>query len=328
VAASVSVVVSAYTEHRWQNLLDCIDSLRRQTVPPLEIILVIDHNPDLLSRVRTDLPDVIALPSEQPRGLSGCRNTGWLAAQGDVVAFLDDDAEAASDWLDLLVTAYRRADVAGVGGDVQPRWLAGRPRWFPAEFDWVVGCSYVGLPLEAAPVRNLIGCNMSFRRPVLAELEGFRIGIGRIEGRPLGCEETEFCIRVRQRRPGEVLLYIPDARVYHTVPPDRGQWSYFLSRCYAEGRSKADVTGSVGTGRLGVELRYSLRVLPAGLWRGLVGSTAKNGGGGLARAGAIVAGFGLTAWAYLLGRVTASPPTKRLRAVFSKGYQEKTGGPL
>jgi GT2 family glycosyltransferase len=326
-AASVSVVVCAYTEHRWQNLLDCIASLRRQTAPPHEVILVIDHNPELLRRVRATLPDVIALPNEQPRGLSGCRNTGWLAAHSDVVAFLDDDAEAASDWLDRLVTAYQRADVVGVGGDVQPRWLAGRPPWFPAEFDWVVGCSYTGLPREKAPVRNLIGCNMSFRRSVLAELAGFRIGIGRIEDRPLGCEETEFCIRVQQRRLGEVLLYIPDARVYHTVPPHRGQWSYFLSRCYAEGISKADVTDSVGAGRLGVELGYSLRVLPAGLWRGLVGSTAKDGGGGLARAGAIVAGFALTACGYLFGRISASPPIQRLRAVFSKPHQEKTIGP-
>jgi GT2 family glycosyltransferase len=320
-------VVCAYTEQRWQNLLDCVGSLRRQTVPPHEIILVIDHNPDLLNRIRTMLPDVIALPNEQPRGLSGCRNTGWLAAHGEVVAFLDDDAEAAPDWLDVLTTAYRRADVAGVGGEVQPRWLAGRPSWFPAEFDWVVGCSYLGLPLEAAPVRNLIGCNMSFRRPVLKELAGFRIGIGRIEGRPLGCEETEFCIRVQQRRPGEVLLYLPEARVYHSVPADRGQWSYFLRRCYAEGISKADVTYSVGAGRLGVELGYSLRVLPAGLWRGLVGSTARNGSGGLARAGAIVAGFALTAWGYLLGRITTSTPTKRLSEVFSKRYQKKTGRP-
>ena len=34
-----------------------------------------------------------------------------------------------------------------MGGRVDPDWEGGaRPRWFPAEFGWVVGCSYTGQP--------------------------------------------------------------------------------------------------------------------------------------------------------------------------------------
>ena len=235
--ASVSVVVSAYTEERWQNVLDCVASLARQSAAPLEVVVVVDHNPELLARLRAALPDVVTLANEQPRGLSGCRNTGWKAARGDVVAYLDDDAVAAPDWLEKLLEVYRRPGIAGAGGHVEPMWIAGRPAWFPSEFDWVVGCSYRGQPRQVASVRNLIGCNMSFRRAALEELSGFRVGIGRVDGRGslAGCEETEFCIRLRERFPGQDLLYIPAARVYHSVPPERARWSYFLGRCYSEG---------------------------------------------------------------------------------------------
>jgi GT2 family glycosyltransferase len=304
--ATVSVVVSAYTEKRWQNLTDCLGSLARQTAPPLEVVVVVDHNPELLARVGGAFPDVVALANQQARGLSGCRNTGWEAAHAEVVAYLDDDAVAAPDWLERLLAAYRRPDVAGAGGHVEPMWIAGRPEWFPSEFDWVVGCSYRGQPQQLAPVRNLIGCNMSFRRSVLEELAGFRNGIGRVDGhgRLSGCEETEFCIRVHQVRPGEDLLYVPEARVYHSVPPERARWSYFLGRCYSEGLSKADVTSWVGRGRLGVELNHSLRVLPAGVGQALRPRHSTDRGGGLARAGAIIAGFALTASGYAVGRVS------------------------
>jgi glycosyltransferase involved in cell wall biosynthesis len=304
VPANISVVVSAYTEQRWQNLVDCLDSLARQTVAPLEIIVVVDHNPQLLERLRAAQPGAVVVANEQPRGLSGARNTGWQASRADVVAFLDDDAVAASDWLEKLLAAYRGPEIAGTGGHVEPMWIEGRPAWFPAEFDWVVGCSYRGQPLEVEPVRNLIGCNMSFRRSYLEALSGFRDGIGRAEGRGRfsGCEETEFCIRLRQRYPGQELLYVPEARVVHSVPGERARLSYFLGRCYSEGLSKADVTSWVGTGRLGVELNHSLRVLPAGVGRALRPGNS-NGGGGVARAGAIVAGFAVTASGYLVGRV-------------------------
>jgi cellulose synthase/poly-beta-1,6-N-acetylglucosamine synthase-like glycosyltransferase len=111
---------------------------------------------------------------------------------------MDEDATAAPDWLERLTHGYDSDEVLGVGGTIDPLWLTGRPAWFPAEFDWVVGCTYRGLPETANRVRNLIGCNMSFRREVFQQVGGFRSGIGRIGLRPVGCEETELCIRLNQ----------------------------------------------------------------------------------------------------------------------------------
>jgi hypothetical protein len=184
-------------------------------------------------------------------------------------------------------------------------WLGGRPAWFPDEFLWVVGCTYRGMPEAARPVRNLIGCNMSFRRDVFAEVGGFRSGIGRVGKRPVGCEETELCIRSRQRRPASILLYEPKARVLHRVTAERARAAYFFSRCYSEGLSKSLVSHIVGPADgLAAEWDYTLKTLPAGAARGIADSALRRKRGGLARAGAIAAGLAVTSAGYVVGTLT------------------------
>src|SRR5262249_50781763 len=152
-------------------------------------------------------------------------------------------------------------EVVAVGGRVVPRWDAGRPAWFPEEFDWVVGCTYAGHPAEG-PIRNVIGANMSFRREVFAELGGFDDRVGRLGALPSGCEETELCIRVRQRRPEAVIWYVPGALVEHRVRPERATRSYFRQRCIAEGGSKTRVAKLVGArDGLSSERSYATRTL-------------------------------------------------------------------
>ncbi|MFL5516501.1 MAG: glycosyltransferase family 2 protein, partial [Gemmatimonadales bacterium] len=202
----VSVVICAYTADRWDHLLAAVESVRCQSAPPAEIIVVIDHNPGLFERARAHLADALVVENQEPRGLGGARNSGVAVANGAVIAFLDDDAIAAPDWLEQLTAAYDRADVVGIGGSTEPAWLGARPPWFPEEFNWVVGCSYRGMPRTAAPVRNLHGCNMSFRRQVFEAVGGFRLGYG--------CDETEFCIRIQRHSPQGILLHQPGARVY------------------------------------------------------------------------------------------------------------------
>jgi glycosyltransferase involved in cell wall biosynthesis len=306
----VSVVLRTYTERRWDDLAAAVASMRPQTVRPCEVIVVVDHNPALLARVRRTFPEVVAIENTQPRGSSGGWNSGIAAARGDVVAFMDDDAEAAPDWIEQLLAGYVGPEVAGVGGHIQPVWQEGRPGWFPEEFDWVVGCTYRGLPGALAPVRNLIGCNMSFRRAALLEGGGFRgheSGIGHLGAKPVGGDETEFCIRLQQTHPEVVLLYNPAARVRHHVPVSRARWAYLIQRCYLEGRSKARVARLVGASAgLSAERSYTLSALPKGIARGLADTVAGQDITGLGRAGSIVAGLACTAAGYMLGTLTSS----------------------
>ncbi|MEK7786590.1 MAG: glycosyltransferase family 2 protein [Chloroflexota bacterium] len=293
---NVSVVVCTYTESRWDYLETAAGSLQRQNTRPLEIIVVVDHNPKLMERVQANFPDIVVVENQQERGLSGARNSGIAAAQGAVIAFLDDDAIATPDWIEQLCVAYSDSNVVGVGGMIEPFWQGGRPAWFPTEFDWVVGCTYRGMPETAAPVRNLIGANMSFRRKVFDELGTFRLGYG--------CDETDFCIRVRQRWPEKVLLYRPAAKVIHQVPASRANWGYFRSRCYFEGGSKAVVSWLVGAqDGLSSERAYTFRTLPLGIIRGLKDTLLKRRQAGLERAGAIIAGLAITTSGYLMGKI-------------------------
>jgi GT2 family glycosyltransferase len=225
-----SVIICAYTEKRWRDLNWAVDSLSHQSLHPTEVIVVADHNPNLLRRIQKELPTVIAVENQEAHGLSGARNSGLAAASGDVIVFLDDDAVAEPNWLAELTRGYADPSVIGVGGASLPMWMEKQPTWFPEEFNWVVGCSYRGMPISTATVRNLIGCNMSFRRELFDTVGGFRNGIGRVDTRPLGCEETELCIRTNQVWPERIMLYEPRARVYHRVPGNRAQWSYLFAR--------------------------------------------------------------------------------------------------
>lgn len=301
---TISVVICAYTEKRWDDLVAAVKSVKAQTLQPAEIIVVIDHNKQLFERVRAEIEGVRVIENQEERGLSGARNSGIAVAVGDILAFMDEDAAAAPDWLAGLSAGYQDEQVMGVGGGIHPNWIEKRPRWFPQEFDWVVGCTYRGMPVTTATVRNMIGCNMSFRREVFAAVGGFRSGMGRIGTLPLGCEETELCIRAKQRWPNRRYVYNPGASVLHRVPAARGKFSYFWSRCYSEGLSKAAVSRFVGAADgLSSEQAYTFRVLPAGVLRGIGDFLRRADLGGLGRAAAIVAGLGITTVGYVAGRL-------------------------
>jgi glycosyltransferase involved in cell wall biosynthesis len=305
-APSVSVVICTWTGARWPELREAVRSVARQSQPPLETIVVVDHDPALLQRARAELEDVMVVPNTEARGLSGARNSGLAAARGEVVAFLDDDAVAAPDWLRVLAREYEDESVLGVGGAILPVWEK-QPPWFPAEFGWVVGCTYRGLPDERATVRNLIGASMSFRRELFAELGGFRSGIGRLGTRPVGCEETDFCLRVERARPDGRFIYQPLALVHHHVPAQRARWRYFLARCYGEGLSKALIVGAAGFRRgLAAERAYTARALTSGFSSALLAALTFRDRSGLLRATAIAAGLTAAAAGFCSGHLRRS----------------------
>lgn len=310
---AVSVVVCAYTEDRWSDIERAITSVHAQSVPAYETVLVVDHNPALAARARRALSGVTVLENTRRIGLSGARNTGFDAAGGEIVAFLDDDAAAHPDWLEQLLAGYRDPAVMAVGGAAFPVWPSscGRPAFLPigaaggdaGELDWVVGCTYSGLPVRTAPVRNLMGCNMSFRHEVFRMTGGFAEGIGRVGSTPLGCEETELCIRLQQHEPQAAILFEPRAIVDHHVHPVRTRWSYLRRRCWSEGVSKATVTRLVGSGAaLSTERAYLGWVLPRALLRQLAGGL-RGRRGGWGGALAIVVAVLWTAAGYLAGRL-------------------------
>lgn len=299
---TVAVVICAYTMERLRDIERAVASVRDQAHPADELILVIDHNEELVAVARERFHEARVIVNAGRPGLSGGRNTGIASATSDVVAFLDDDAQADRTWLQKMLSWYVDPSVIAVGGASEPVWRTSRPDWFPIEFDWVVGCSYRGLPTRPAEVRNLIGSNMSFRRHVFDVVGGFHHAIGRVGARPVGCEETELCIRAARQIPGSRILYDPAVRVRHYLPESRARWPYFRSRCFAEGLSKAIVAELAGSNRgLASERSYVSRTLPTGVVVAVRDAARERSLRPLVRAGAIVAGLGLTGAGFAVG---------------------------
>lgn len=301
----VSVVICTHNPNRWDHLVAAVASVEEQTAKPKEVIVVIDHSPQMSARARRELSRVRVIENAGAPGLSSARNTGVRESLGSIVAFLDDDAVAEPPWLARLMAAYEDDRVLGVGGSAVPLWESGRPRWFPEEFDWVVGCSYRGLPASRAHIRNSLGCNMSLRRDVLVDAGGFAETLGRGPSGQLGCEETELCIRAARRYPGGFFVYEPEARVRHTVPSSRSTLGYFLARCFAEGISKARVARLVGFhDALSAEREHTIRVLLRAVLKSLVGRDRA----GFVRAAAIVGGVTAAVLGVVRGMLSRTTP--------------------
>jgi glucosyl-dolichyl phosphate glucuronosyltransferase len=306
---SIAVVICVYTEQRWDQILEAVASVLAQTRPADEIVVVVDHNEALHERLVARLastPRTVVVPNTEPQGLSGGRNSGVTASTSDIVVFLDDDAAAVHGWLEGLANAYRDPKVMAAGGGIDPIWATSRPAWWPRSFDWVVGCTYEGMPTTTAPVRNVIGANMSFRRSTLDRVGGFVHGVGRGLGRPMGGEETELSIRAARDDPNGVILYVPEAAVRHHVPAGRANLRYFLRRCYAEGLSKATVTRLQGAGQgLASERRHAMVTLPKAALRDLAGSVRHLDPGLAGQSAAITLGLATTTFGYVVGSVSA-----------------------
>ena len=151
--STVSIIISTYTQNRLADIQRCLASLEKQTIQPAEILLVLDPNDELIEFYRKRVPESVRIVVSCGIGLSHARNTGVKEASGSIVAFIDD-ALADPCWLENSLVNYQSEQVIGVGGFISADWENTRSLWLPEELDWIVGCSYKGLPTKRAEIRN------------------------------------------------------------------------------------------------------------------------------------------------------------------------------
>lgn len=304
---TVSVVICTYTEDRWLQLQKSVASVEAQTSPPIEIIVCVDHNEKLLRKTEdyfgkgrpAGAIPLTVLANKYNGRLGAARNTGTELARGEVLAFLDDDAAAAPDWLERLIAPYDDERVGAVGGAPLPVFEARRPRWFPLEFDWVFGCAYRGLPLTRAPLEHLIGANMSARRSALQEVSGFHTD-----------HEDDMDMSHRIAHAQHTVLYEPLAVVHHFVPASRTTWDYFWRRCYFVNRAKVEVFANLQeASNLRAEMTFVTRTLTMGILAELR-HALRGDLHGLARIGAMIAGIALAGLGHLSGKLRLRRPRR------------------
>lgn len=207
-----------------------------------EIIVVDNASQDNTAAVAQQLAAQAPVPVRvvaQPRlGLSFARNAGLAAAQGEILAFTDDDALPDPDWLVGLVRALTPTAVLAVGGPVQAAFASPPPLWLSAHFLpylalWDLGPEPLRLSYNEYPR----GINMAFKRQAFVLAGEFSPYLGRKGAQLLSCEEIEFCLRL-ERLGGEI-WYAPTARVTHRIDPARITPEWLRQRFAAQGASEA-----------------------------------------------------------------------------------------
>ena len=272
----VSVVICTYTEEMYGHFREAVESVLDGTYDDVEVVVVVDGTEAVYERALEEYGDrdqVQIHCNNRNRGLLWSRNRGAELADGDVVAFMDDDAVADERWVEELVRVYKREGVTSVGGKMTPIWVAGQPTYLPEAFYWLVGVTHRGFGEEGA-VRNTFGSNISFRRAVFLELGGFDTDIGGRKGdRNLQGGETELAVRLRAERDGTV-YYNPAAEVGHKVFDYRTEPRWLLDRAFWQGYSKRAMevltpeSGEEETDFLG---KILFRFAPDRLWSAVTG---------------------------------------------------------
>jgi GT2 family glycosyltransferase len=226
---------------RFNDVVEAVDSIYNQRYKEYEILLVIDRNEILYKELQNRLSDKVRIIVSDKKGLSNARNEGIKNSKYEIVAFLDDDAVAEQSWLSSLLNNFRDKNVISVGGKIVPLWQNSRPKWFAEELDWIVGCTYKGHPEKRCLVRNVIGCNMAFRKDVFDKIGLFEISVGRFGKKLLAGEEMELCYRALNEIQDSLIIYDPEAVVHHKVRNYRQTKNYSRERAFNEGLSKANI---------------------------------------------------------------------------------------
>lgn len=274
-APKISVLVCTY--NRCNTLRVAIESIAIQSLPESvkwEIVVVDNNSPDQTRQVVEDLqqryPNRIRYVFEPKQGISNARNAGIREAHGEILAFLDDDETAGTDWLPRLTSNLHTGEWAGAGGRVLPPAGFTPPFWLSTKSSFASGpLASFDLGLEPGLLNEpAFGANMAFRKEVFEKLGGFRTDLGRSGQSMISNEDTEFGRRVMAA--GLRLRYEPSAVTYHPVEANRLKKQYFLDWWFNKGRSDVRELGDLsGKARLlGIPLRL-FRALPWAIIRWL-----------------------------------------------------------
>lgn len=247
----MKITVVVPTHNRSRSMARTIVSLTEQTRPPMEIVVVDNGCTDDTGAVVRDLATGVHRLRHivEPRlGVSRARNRGAGEASGDLVAFIDDDAVAAPEWLEALAEAAEEfPDAVAVAGPIDLRWTRPAPPWVAGLEGWYGRFDLGGERTTIEYPRFPFASNLAFRREALLSVGGFPLRLGpRGEQRIANEEDGLFRLVAAQ---GWAVVYEPRALVYHWVHPERLSRRYLLQRGLTQGRSDVLVDTLFGPAR-------------------------------------------------------------------------------
>jgi O-antigen biosynthesis protein len=197
----VSVVVCSYNGAK--TLDGCLRSLEKLDYPDYEVILVNDGSTDAVPDIAERYASWLRIHHQENQGLSVARNVGMHLAEGEIIAYTDDDCFADEDWLYYLVSKLLESQASGVGG----------PNLLPTHDGPVAACvsASPGTPahilVDDNGAEHVPGCNMAFWADRLRSIQGFD-PVYRAAG-----DDVDVCWRLQGQ--GDFIVFSPAAMVWH-----------------------------------------------------------------------------------------------------------------
>lgn len=229
----LSVIICTFNRSDW--LQGCLSSLEPQCRDSSVEVLIVDNNSSddtlqVTQQFTSRLPNFRYI-FEKTQGLSHARNRGIQEAQGQYLAYLDDDAKAYPDWVDATIHFFETTpDASGVGGPYNAFSKVPIPDWFPKEF----GCWSLGDKTRKMNKGEWInGMNMAFRKQALIEVGGFDTSIGMTGTKVSYGEETNLMLKMLERNMH--IYYCAEMHVDHAVLPHKLKLAWLLKSHFANG---------------------------------------------------------------------------------------------
>ncbi len=241
------LTVCLCTHNRPAYVRDCLAALDRQTVGAARFgVLVVDSGSAPAARaalvgIVSAHPNARLIALSRP-GVSLARNAGAHEVGEGYIAYIDDDAIAAPDWVERIIGAIRESPnpPAVLGGRILPLWEAPLPGWWPASLRGVLSIietegrgEYRSADLP--PALEPYGANITLNVPAMLAAGGFGTTVGRRGDILLSDEEVQLAWRMQDA--GQSVRYDSRIVVQHRIQPARLTPTWLLSRLYWQGVS-------------------------------------------------------------------------------------------
>lgn len=247
----LSVILCTYNRERY--IYNVLQSIAAGGFGDYEIVLVNNNSTDgtesECQRFAKDHPEVVVRYCvEKQQGLSYARNRGIMESQGEVLVYVDDDAVVNREYLQTYADFFNRnKEAVAAGGPITPRYDGcEEPSWMSHYTRQLVtgelnlGTREREFPKGAFPG----GGNAAYRKSVFDEVGLFNVELGRKGNSLIGAEEKDLFDKMTSR--GMKFYYLPNAILYHLIPPKKLTQDYFDRLTYGIGVSERCRTQQIG----------------------------------------------------------------------------------
>lgn len=270
----MSVIIPTF--NRAESLRDTLLGLKRQDIEKahfrFEVIVVdnnsTDHTNNVLKEVQKDFGHPLQYVFEPNQGISYARNSGIRQAQGEYIAFLDDDTIPEAGWLSSLCNCFEGENADVIGGKIELLWLSDQPAWLSKRLMTpLVSSDYGEKRFQVrSNKKRFVGANFACRKALFDTVGFFKEELGRRGNSLIGGEDYEWFDRALAANAR--IFYEPGAKVLHKVWGEKITEDYILRWFHDIGRTHGHL--------MDWKWHHGITVLPFWCWRKALTASMKQ----------------------------------------------------